>query len=74
MTRITANMTAYSAISCAWSSDQSLRKTFFIFYAPCTGSTGRRSPPGAVQFYAHFSFCAQMTCFFRIKGLRGGKN
>jgi len=38
-TRITANITAYSAMSCPASSDQSLRINFDIF-----------SPPGNCQF------------------------
>src|SRR5437879_1686149 len=39
-TRITANITAYSAISCPASSDQSLRIIFDIF-----------APPGHCQFF-----------------------
>jgi hypothetical protein len=65
-------MTAYSAISCASSSDQILRRIFFISDS-LHQADGRISRSLMLcNSMRTWPSSAPMSCFFRIKGLRGG--
>src|SRR5580704_7451735 len=70
ITRITANMTAYSAMSCPCTSDQSPRRPFFISSPPLNQADRQNDPPHLVQFRAQCKLYRPNSFSSKINNLR----